>query len=400
MEVSCPRCRANLLLPADVVGASVCCPTCKSVFRAESGRLIATEGISLPPAPPQPASATALPPDDDDESLDLAVPPGHVFPGQRNVETLRYLSWVGLWMRIVAAVDLVSVFLIVALASLAPGGRESLSVAGVLCGLLVVGPVATLLWIAGGRMQQVRLHGSVHQPALMIGVLFGLLTGVVVLFTLPEMFRNRLAPNASCTAVLIAGGVGAANLLISVLAIVTRRRAIAAHLPERIADRDAGQGGTSEDLSLAALPPVVSPYQIARGAARGLRLASLMLVLWYPAGFCCCTGFRGEAPMQLVVLLCSGLPLLGTMLAAAYNLEKLQRRGIVIAGSIAALLVALGFFIDFLVGLVQLHNGPFDLRVVFLRIGTAFIVGLSGLLAGINCWQAVHNPGVRRAFRA
>src|SRR5262245_33025073 len=93
MEVTCPQCRAHLLLPTQVVGQSVCCPKCQAVLRAERDRLVAPDAIAVPgPALPRPSGARELPVEADEQHLDLSIPPGHVFPAQRNADIMRNLS--------------------------------------------------------------------------------------------------------------------------------------------------------------------------------------------------------------------------------------------------------------------------------------------------------------------
>ncbi len=48
MDVSCPRCRAQLILPAQVVGQSVRCPKCAAVLLAEADRLVAPDQLAQP----------------------------------------------------------------------------------------------------------------------------------------------------------------------------------------------------------------------------------------------------------------------------------------------------------------------------------------------------------------
>jgi hypothetical protein len=85
MEVSCPQCRARLLLPAEVSGRPVCCPTCRAVLQAESGRLVPTAGAATeittepPPAASSPSpravGAVELPSHADDaQELDIRAP--------------------------------------------------------------------------------------------------------------------------------------------------------------------------------------------------------------------------------------------------------------------------------------------------------------------------------------
>ncbi len=144
MEVSCPRCRAPAGDGNRPVRVLSSLP-----FRAvrESGRLVLldayvfTEGDNpafntaagatrdgAPVPPPQPAGAIELPPDQDDE-LDLAVPPGHVFPGQRAANAMRGLYHAALWLRVAAVADIVVAFVIPYLGSMRvipPAGRPGL----------------------------------------------------------------------------------------------------------------------------------------------------------------------------------------------------------------------------------------------------------------------------------
>ena len=53
MDVSCPLCQAQLILPAAVVGQSVCCPACRAVLWVEAGRLIENTPAGITAVPRQ-----------------------------------------------------------------------------------------------------------------------------------------------------------------------------------------------------------------------------------------------------------------------------------------------------------------------------------------------------------
>jgi hypothetical protein len=376
------------------------------VFRAKAGRLLPPESIAASAPPPRPTGAIELPPLDDDD-LDLAIPPGHVFPAQRNADILRTLSWAGVWMRIVAAADVLSVFVVMAVFHMAQHRRGiddgEGAVVGMLCGLILVAPAAVCLWVVGSGLMQVRLRGSSQQVGLMGGLASGVLGGILTLFALRfTLEEQRRAGSLDYVALVIMGTMALATGIVTGVAVVARRQAIAAGIAERISDmQDAGDA----DLGVPpALLPYRSPQKIIRSAARSLRLASSILVLWYPLNWCCCASMPphhpGGSPELLVILMAACLTPLVLMLAGAHYLEQQRRRGVVIAGSIAALMVSVGFGIDCIVGLVQLArpHGAQLIPLLLLSSAVALMVALSNLIGGIQTWQAVHDRDVRRLF--
>jgi hypothetical protein len=406
MEVICPCCQAHLLLPVGVNRQSVSCPKCQAVLRAEAGRLVPADAIvGPPPAVPRVTEAIDLPPEPDAEPLDLAIPPGHVFPAQRDVDILRNLWWIGRWMRIVAAADLLSVFVVLSLIHAAPHRNhrfDGYHADGLLCGLIVVGPIATLLWIAGGQLMTARLYGAGQQPALIVGLASGILGGLMVVVSLGVLLR-RDTTELKLAAVTIWGAVSLATFLVSLIAVLVRRSAIVARIPERLGEL-AAQGTAGGVEALGPLAPYRSPQQLVRGAARSLRLACMLLVVWYPLSCCCCASVRSEirhgSLFWVSLLWAAGLLPLALMLGAAYYLEELRHRTIVIVGSVAALLLSCGFGIDFVVSLVQLARPERadDVPQVLLSAAVALAGALSGLIAATHALQVVHDPAVRRAF--
>lgn len=396
MEVSCPCCRAHLVLPVQVVGQSVRCPKCHAVLLAESNRLIAPDQITARSPAPRPTGAVELPPLADDSALDLAIPPGHVFPAQRNAEILRNLSWVGLWMRIVAAADLLSVFAISALMHLAQQAANAApgaTVTSLLCGLAVVSPVSVLLWLAGGSLMQARLHGREQQAALVVGIAAGTISGLAVLIGFVNVLARR-GTGGELAAIVVAGAVSLATFLVSAVAEIVRRQVGELAEPESVSETPSSDPASAHRR----------PQQLVRSAARSLRLATLALVLWYPLSCCCCASVRTEirhgSLYWVVPLWAVGLLPLALMHGGAYYLEQQRRRGAVIAGIIAALVVSVGFGVDFVVSLANLARPHFGDDVPLLLAGAAvsFAVALASLIAGVNVLQAIADPEVRQAF--
>ena len=407
MEVICPCCQAHLLLPAGVNRQAVSCPKCRAVLRAEAGRLVPADAIVGPPrAVPPVTGAIDLPPEPDAEPLDLAIPPGHVFPAQRDVEILRNLFWVGRWMRIVAGADLLSVFVLFALNHAAQQQHHHRlhgdGAAGLLCGLAIVAPIAALLWIAGGQLMTAHLYGAGQQPALIVGSASGILGGLMGVASF-SVLLSRNTTELKLAAVTIWGAVSLATFLVSLIAVLVRRSAIAARIPERLGEL-AAHGAAGGVESLGPLAPYRSPQQLVRGAARSLRLACMLLVLWYPLSCCCCASVRTEirhgSLFWVSLLWAAGLLPLALMLGAAYYLEELRHRTIVIIGSIAALCASCGFGVDFVVSLMQLARPQpgDDVPQVLLSAAVALAGALSSLIAAVHALQVVHDPAVRRAF--
>jgi hypothetical protein len=372
------------------------------VFRAEAGRLRPPESIAAAAPPPRPTGAVELPPEEDDD-LDLAIPPGHVFPAQRNADILRTLSWAGVWMRIVAAADVLSVFIVMAVISVAHHRRGEDVIGGILCGLILVAPAAVSLWVVGGGLMEVRLHGGSQQVGLLASLASGVFAGILTLFALLTTLGGRGAGSLEYVAIVIMGTMALATAFVTGVGVVARRQAIAAGVAERLSDMDVSND--AEPGVPPALLPYRSPQKIVRSAARTLRLASMILVIWYPLNCCCCAeGGRPDLPHEsvywIMAIMAAGLIPLALMLGAAYYLEEQRRRGIVIAGSIAAVVVSVGFCIYFLVSLLQLTRPQMQehVPVLLLSSALALTVALSSLIGGVQCWQAVHDPDVRRVF--
>ncbi len=316
---------------------------------------------------------------------------------------VRNLSWAGTWMRIVAAADLLSVFLVNALVQ-APGpGRQAdagAAVGGVLCGLVIIVPLAALLWLAGGALREARLRGGAQHTALLVGLGYGMVGGFVVLVC----FSNRPFPATEFDflALFVAGAMALATFLVSGVAVITRRQAIAAQRPRCL-------GEFPDEADIEPAPPEAmyrTPYQVVRSAARSLRLASLVLVLWYPFS-CCCMSVRADVHPHAVywvsVLWAAGLLPLALMLGAAYYLDQMRRRAAVIAGGIGALLVSLGFAVDFLISLAQLTGrhprGEEIVPLLILGWAVSFAGALSSFIAGIHALRVAGDPAVRRELR-
>ncbi len=97
----------------------------------------------------------------------------------------------------------------------------------------------------------------------------------------------------------------------------------------------------------------------------------------------------------------AGLFVLGLMLAGGYYFERLRSRGVVLAAIMAAFLVAIGFsfyavHMAWAPGLRPLTERPESLTAA----GIAIVVALCNGVGAVNAWRAIHDPEVRRAYRA
>jgi hypothetical protein len=246
MDVRCPRCAANLILPPDVVGQTVCCPSCRGVLLAERGRLVAPD-LPMPPVASPPSRPTGADEELDDD-LDLSLSAGQVFAGPGGATALARLSQTALWVRLVAAADVGVVMIIAFLTILGqrhppmggrhnPEGMDALirtSLGAEFCSLLVFAPLCAMLFAAGSRLAAVKLQGMA-QLGLGAGLMVSLLLGGWALLALAGSTHGRHPAPGLLTAVL-AGVAALATLSTSIRASGARKAAIAAGVAKRLAD--------------------------------------------------------------------------------------------------------------------------------------------------------------------
>jgi hypothetical protein len=410
MQVSCPRCRALLILPAEVVGREACCPSCHTVFRAESGR---------PPAPAPPPAPRIEFPVYDEEEVPVPAPPVRL-----GMEAFAGLVRAGRWLRVTAVFDIVAV---TALAILAFNHHHRaqglmpvvpLTVGDVLwsvvCTLGTFGPLVGLLAVAGSRLATVRLQG-VAQAGLAAGIGMSVLLGFLVLAGLAwvgEAQRLGDSPVPALGVVLIAGATSALNLFAAVRAALARKDAIASGLTARLAEPSTGSnesaGADAVQLEDGPAPAQLGPgsrLRRARRGARGLQAAAVLFAGWYAVGcmFLAATGEFHLWRIEWMSLAVRGLGLLplAAMFVGAYHLRTLDHRGWALTGSLAALLVAGSFGIDFLRCLTLLADRlpPQDQLLTLGRSTASLAIAVCSLFGAVSGWQSASDPDVRRAFR-
>lgn len=248
MEVPCPQCRANLVLPDAVIGQSVRCPACQTVLHAKSGWLtIDDDGDHLLDNVVLGVAAEEFKPwaDDGEDDLDDLVPPAERSFGRE----LSRLQTIGAWLRVVAVLDvlaLVAVGIAIDTATtqhepFRPGIQTPPGLTlGVCtcCGTISLSPLCLAMLATAGRLIAMRLDGFT-QVGVALGVLNGLVLAACVVFTLgalQDQLRHRVDPLPQAVAALFVAVMALATLIVSVQAIRARRTAIAARIPQRLAD--------------------------------------------------------------------------------------------------------------------------------------------------------------------
>jgi hypothetical protein len=392
MEVSCPQCKAFLLLPTTVVGQAVSCPSCRSVLRAESGRLVMPQaGV-----PTEPVTRPAKAYEEFDEGLDVAMP-APVHAGANTVNAMRGLNAAGRWLRIAAVVNIAVLLAAVYLNSRPlqrPGVLFDRDFADVLSGALclfgLIGPFAVLMWVAGGRLRAVQLQGTLQQFGVLASLFMAVVVGSCTLFASAETLAHRGA--MGLVTILLAMTASGLTLFATIRASLARRTAIRARLHYRLADVDTSVGGW---------PRRGSPQQLARSGARSLRLAAGAMLVWNTVSCLYLAAMSGADPNHdyrwLVFPWLLNVAALGMLFAGAHYLQTMSRRGIVHVAIAVALVLAIGF------GLFAVHEfwtfGNRGNAEALLSGGIAIIVSLCSAFAAINSWHAVRHSDVRRAFR-
>jgi hypothetical protein len=407
MDISCPRCRALLLLPADVVGREVCCPSCRSVFHAEASGLVS----QLPDASqvPPPRLDAPIEPLHDDAEDDVASP---AIRAQGSVAVLRRLYAAAFALRVVAVVDVCMVPVVAVLANLRWGPNAGFgfddgprlwvpeAIGGSVCGLFIIGPFSVLLWTTASGLKAVRLRANFQPAGLLLGIILSLVIGLPALTTLHRNLGIGLAQPRRIASILVVVAAGM-TFAACLRALLARRAAFIACLPQRLGDAGAevGDAWLPTASGQASQPPLPRSAQLARGGAHALALAASLLLTWILVNIAFTIAFENN---PRVPWLCDvsgvafGLSCL--MLLGGMCLARLQRRRVVLAASMGAMVGAIAFalyLVHLMWSFTPVVHAPQDcFRAVF---AAGLIVAHS--LAGIKAWRVAHDPVIVRAFR-
>lgn len=202
--VNCPQCQRQLRVPDNLIGQSVKCPTCTTIFTATVGAVMGS-GPAAPPPPPAPVQAQPPryepPAPQPAQTFDYTQEPGPFDAADEYRERRRQLRPAALSavvgpataLLVVGIIDLVVYSIMVAVnlmrvATENQGGRGDSLILGMACGCMFAGlRIAYQLVIITGAQKMKRLESygfamtaaimaviPLFSPCLILGIPFGI----------------------------------------------------------------------------------------------------------------------------------------------------------------------------------------------------------------------------------